>query len=431
MYSRKFIKTLALHIAIAALTSINIPSFSYQGMPVPPLHVEGPYLKDPNGKNVTLHGYMQPGASWFNGMGHNYQDPKDFTKPGNVTTALNYYNKVADILTHTGPLYGKDHGWYCSFVRFIGDGSAPGNFAPGWDDKGKLVDEANFHAWIKNLLIPYSEHCKSNGLYVILCGNPSEVFPNNDGGRNMTQEYQQNLITYWSTLASTPGIKNADNVMFEICNEPICIESKFGANDWSIGDREKQIADFMQPIVDAIRAQGADNVIWIPGLGWQGTYSNFAKYPVNGINIGYAAHVYPGYGGAHDDAAKVEKLWNDNYKACADKYPMIITEMMWSPNDGQGYKDLFNASTKGFGNAIKSCLDKQGNVSYMCGMTGDFFSNLEQGLDKATMGTNDAVTAAFDWYPSYSSVAPEYKKVHAKQSKPHNKSVKHPKSKRK
>ncbi|MBV9469379.1 MAG: hypothetical protein JOZ57_09040, partial [Abitibacteriaceae bacterium] len=45
---------------------------AWQGMvpgdnPTPKLHVTGRFLQDSNGKNVTLYGYMQPAASWFNG----------------------------------------------------------------------------------------------------------------------------------------------------------------------------------------------------------------------------------------------------------------------------------------------------------------------------------------------------------------------------
>ena len=414
-------------LAITAALASN-PAQAYQGMPTPKLHVTGRFLQDPNGKNVTLHGYMQPGASWFNGEGHNYANPTDFTSVSNVAPALAHYNAVADIMTTTGPLYGQKHGWYCSFVRFIGDGSSPENFAPGWDAEGKLAKPDQFDGWLKNVVVPYVTHCRSRGLYVVLCGNPSESFPDKDKGHNMSEQYQQNLIAFWKTVASYPGIKNADNVMFEICNEPIAIESRFGANDWKFGNDTSwaAITRFMQPVVDAIRGTGSENVVWVPGLGWQGEYAGFAKYPVTGKNIGYAAHDYPAYGGAHDDPAQEAHVWSSNYKPCADIAPMIITEMMWKPNEGKGYEGLWNAHTSGFGNAVKSSIDTQGNVSYLIGMAGDVLENLNGGLATATLGSSEGVQAAFGWWPTYQQSAPTAPAAHAKkqaaktQPKPRN-----------
>jgi hypothetical protein len=259
---------------------------------------------------------------------------------------------------------------------------------------------------MQNLVVPYVNHCRADGLYVVLVGNPSEAFPGGDKTRNMTAQYQQNLIKFWSAVAGCPGIKNADNVQFEICNEPIAIESSFGANDWGSGDAAhwKAITKFMQPVVDAIRAQAAENIVWVPGLGWQGQYAGFATYPIIAdTNVGYAAHVYPAYGGSHDDADLVKRLWATNYQPCADKYPMIITEMMWNPNDGVGYKGLWNAHTQGFGTAIKSCIDREGNISYLVGMVGDRFANLNQGLSSATQSTEEGTQAAFAWFADYAS----------------------------
>ena len=81
---------------------------------------------------------------------------------------------------------------------------------------------------------------------------------------------------------------------------------------------------------------------------------------------------------------------------------MIITEMFWNPNGGQGYQDLWNAHTSGFGDAIRSCLDAQSNVSFQIGMVGDLFENLKSGLANATFGTAEGAQAAWIWYHSYS-----------------------------
>jgi len=401
----------ALLLSMLAVAGAIAPAaLAYQGMPVLKLHVSGRFLQDSGGKNVLLHGWMQPADSWFNGEGHNFANPTDYTNTSNIAPALNFYKGAVDIFSTTSGQYGNNHGWDASFVRFIGDGNGVSNFAPGWNASGALANSAQFTGWINNVLVPYVNYCASRGLYVVLCGNPSVAYPGGDTSKNMTQQYQTNLKTFWQTVANSAGIKSANNVMFEICNEPIKIETSFGANNWGSGNNSywSALTNFMQPIVTAIRNTGADNVIWIPGLGYQGEYQGFATYPVTGSNIGYAAHFYPAYGNVHDNATAVQNLFNSNYKPAADRQPMIITECYWFPNDGTGYNDLFRGATSGFGNATKTAFDNEGNVSYLVGMIGDLLANLNSGLAATTLNTttNAGASASFAWWPTYQWAAP-------------------------
>lgn len=380
---------------------------AYQGMPMSKLHVAGRFLQNSSGTNVLLHGYMMAGDSWFNGEGHLFSNPNNYASPANCAGMLNAYNGIADILSNPSPLYGTNHGWCCSFVRTAGNGTANG-FAPGWDTNGVLTNPAQFNGWITNVMVPWVNHCKSVGLYVVICGGPSQTYPGGDTTKNMTQQFQTNLITYWTNVANY--FKSADNVMFEICNEPINIETSFGANNWAITGNTyfSALTNFMQPIVNAIRSAGDDHVLLIPSLGWQGQCQGFANYPIQGTNIAYAGHFYPGYNGIHDSGIAVTNFWNSNYKPCADKYPLVITELVWSPNDGTGYQDLWNGSTAGFGIATKGCIDKQGNVSYLVGFVSDLLTNLTSGsLANATLNTNmQSTPAAFDWFAQYAGVPP-------------------------
>lgn len=70
-------KTLVSHrylvVLLAVLLLVGAGSsntLAWEGMPVPPLHVEGNQLKDPADNSVLLHGWMQPTASYFNGQGN-------------------------------------------------------------------------------------------------------------------------------------------------------------------------------------------------------------------------------------------------------------------------------------------------------------------------------------------------------------------------
>jgi hypothetical protein len=86
---------------------------------------------------------------------------------------------------------------------------------------------------------------------------------------------------------------------------------------------------------------------------------------------------------------------------------MLITEMMWFPNAAGGYDDLFNGTTAGFGNAAKSAIDNQGNVSYLIGFLNDNLTNLAtQTPANCTLGSGEGVQAAFAWWPTYTWAAP-------------------------
>ncbi|MFO1477221.1 MAG: DUF1593 domain-containing protein [Verrucomicrobiota bacterium] len=392
----------------AALALAPAAGNAYQGMPMGKLHVSGRFLQNVAGTNILLHGYMMAGDSWFNGEGHLFSNPNNYASPSSCASMLNGYNGIADILSNPSPLYGSNHGWYCSFVRTAGNGTANG-FAPGWDTNGVLSNPAQFQGWITNVMVPWVSHCRSVGLYVVICGGPSQTYPGGDTTRNMTQQFQINLITYWTNMAGY--FKNSDNVMFEICNEPINIETSFGANNWAISGNAyfSALTNFMQPIVNAIRNAGDDHILVIPSLGWQGQCQGFANYPIQGTNIAYAGHFYPGYNNIHDSGTAVTNFWNSNYKPCADKYPLIITELAWSPNDGSGYQDLWNGSTAGFGTATRGCFDKQGNVSYLIGMVADLLTNLTSGSLAATTlnPSMQCAPAAFEWFAQYAlSAAP-------------------------
>jgi hypothetical protein len=375
---------------------------AWEGMPTPPLHIVGNQLKDPTGKSVLLHGWMQPTETWFNGGGSRYRNPTDWTKQDNVAGMLNFLKDAATVMSDTTPKYGQNHGWYASFVRINAD------HIGGWTHASGLVDTVQFNAWINNFLVPYADHLRSRGLYLVLCAVGPINTPDN-GSRNAGKVEQERLITFWRTVASAPGIKNADNVMFELMNEPVEIETSFGANDWGHGQPRywRAFRDWMQPVIDIIRNVGANNVIWVPTLGWQGEPHGWAQFPFSGSNIGVAAHYYPAYGGVHNNTWAVQNLWNTNYKPAADRWPMIITEMMWFPG-GTGYENLFNGTTAGFGNAVRRAMANQGNVSYLVGFLSDLLVDLRYAIPKdCTLGTHEGAQSYFTWLPEYAWAAPD------------------------
>lgn len=401
-------KILQLLFLVATIGVLPVEMFAWKGMPTPMLHVEGNKLKDPTGKDVLLHGWMQPTESWFNGNRW-YDNPNNWLDTNNVAGFLDVMNRIATIMTDTSPKYGYDHGWYASFVRLNTDGIG------GWNQQSGLTDTAQFNGWINNFIVPYAKHLSSCGLYLVLSAVGPVNTPDN-GTRNAGVIEQQRLLTFWSTVASNPGVKKASNIMFELMNEPVDVESSPGNGDWG-NHQDKYFSAFtnwIQPVIDTIRSTDTNKIIWVPTLEWQGTPYQWDLFPFSGTNIGVACHYYPAYGGVFDNPTAVQNLWDRQYKPAADRWPMIITEMFWTPYPDQP-SNLVNGSTAGFGNAIKKAIDDQGNVSYMVG----FLSDLIEDLYKSTpedcfLSPREGAQSYFEWLPTYTKYgpddgAPEYK----------------------
>ncbi len=387
-------KSFNLLILVLTIGLFPVEIFAWQGMPTPMLHVEGRNLKDPSGNNVVLRGgWMQPDETWFNGEGRWYSNPSDWTNPNDVAGVLNYLCDAATLMSDISPRYGRNYGWYCTFVRMNTD------HIGGWSQESGLYDINQFNGWINNFIVPYANHLRSRGLYFIISATGPINTPNN-GSRNAGIEEQQRLRTFWSTLANAPGVKNANNIMFELMNEPVEIESSPGNGDWGMGSApyHSALKNWIQPVINDIRNTGANNVIWVPCLGWQGEPFGWAQYPFTGSNIGIASHYYPAYGGCGDDVNCHNNLWDRNYKPATDRWPMLITENFWDINTG----GLVTGSTANYGNTLKANIDAEGNVSYMIGFLGDILDNLNDALPyDCNLSSKQGAQAAFDWWYNY------------------------------
>lgn len=372
---------------------------AYQGSTAPKLHVSGRFLQDTSNKSVVIHGYMQPTAAFFNG--NRYSDPSDWTNPSNVAGMLNYLESAAAVMSDPTPKYGQSHGWYSTFVRVNTDSIG------GWTSQNGLVDANQFNGWIQNFVVPFASYLSSRGMYLVLSATGPINTPN-DGNNNCSTAIQQRLITFWQTVANASGVKSANNIMFELMNEPVNIESSPGNGDWG-NHQSKYFSAFtawMQPVINAIRNTGADNVIWVPTLEFEGSPYQWAQFPFSGSNIGVACHYYPAYGGVHDNQSSVQTLWNSQYKPAADLWPMIITECFWfqEPNNPG---DLDAGSTAGFGNALKNAMDAQGNVSYIVGFLSDLLDNISSAPPaNLNLSTKDGAQAYFRWQGGYVGAAP-------------------------
>src|SRR5512139_2158890 len=89
-HPKKALRGVCAALAITAALTLPTRTYAYEGSTTPKLHVAGRFLQDTSNKDVLIHGWMQPTASWFNGEGNRYRDPNDWNSPGDVAGMLNF-----------------------------------------------------------------------------------------------------------------------------------------------------------------------------------------------------------------------------------------------------------------------------------------------------------------------------------------------------
>lgn len=337
-----------------------------------PLHVEGRFLKGPDGQVVNLHGMGQTYSPWFN-----HRDNDWPWSNYDVAGCLRYnQQKLKDIL---------DHGWCMDFVRLHMD--------PHWtvlnknDDGGEATahlyyNQARFEKYLDEVFVPMAEYMQDYGLRVVM--RPPGVCPE---VISLDDKYLPYLKKVWKTVANHPKLKNNPNVMFELANEPVNFRASDGKTGHSGGKIDEELSKYFQEVVDVMRAQDCNNILWIPGTCWQQNYDAYVTHPIQGKNIGYAVHCYPGWFGSdcYQQTGEIgTSPWTGSeggysgFKRNFDntitnkvgaKAPIMITEMDWCsnkfPKRAWGSSTTGKAGGKGFGENFKQIMDEAGNVSYL------------------------------------------------------------------
>ena len=318
---------------------------------LPALHVEGQFLVDANGKRVNLHGFAQTFSPWFNERGTKWSNY-------DVSGCLSYNKGIIDKVMAAG--------WKMTFVRQHMDpywSNTPGVNVTGENDISAF-DFNRFKKYLDEVFVPMAEYAISKGLYVVM--RPPGVCPEKI---TIGDAYQQYLIKVWDYVAQHPKLKDNGAILFELANEPIGI---YYNNGTRAGDKE--MTEYFQAVVDVMR-QHCNNILLIPGLGWQSQYAGFAQYPIQGNNIGYAVHCYPGwYNGGHGDTDVVvnykdfKRGWDAQIGPVAEMAPVVVTEMDWAPskyNASWGKSNTGVAGGEGFGANFIRIADETCNVSWL------------------------------------------------------------------
>ena len=373
---------------------------------LPSLHVEGRNLVDTHGNTVVLHGVMDTPSPYFNNnrWGNSATD-------ANRKNCIEYFDKLFTALTDT------TQGAYCTVFRlhldpcWTNDPNIPSTGPETGEANISQFSERRLQIYLNTLYCEIIDRALSHGLYVIV--RPPGVCP---GGIKVGGYYQDYLMTVWDLVSKNERIKEwSGQVSLELANEPVNVYDEDSLSN------PRALHDFFQPIVDKIRSNGFDGIIWVPGRGWQGNYEDYKDNPITGYNIGYAVHAYVGWYNCSDETATPERFIEEFGKSVPviETNPIMVTEVDWSPEvPGEGHYNEHGewvpgnmgtwatGTTSGWGNAFKAMKDHFGNVGMTLTGTGDYMDidhYLETGeVVPAFGGEPEACAqACFDWYKDY------------------------------
>ena len=374
---------------------------------LPVLTVVGRYLKNNKGEIVNLHGFAQTYSPYFNQNAWNNYD---------VSGCLSYNKRLIDQM--------QSAGWKFNFIRMHLD--------PYWsDDTSKesvryegheRFSSARFQKYLDELFIPMAKYAISKGLYIVM--RPPGVAPEKIA---VGDDYQKFLLTVWNIVSKHPDIKNNMDIMFELANEPIHILGPDGTYAGTGSGHFMSLKSYFQTITDKVRANGAKNIIWVPGLSYQSSYSGYATYPIEGENIGYAVHVYPGWYGSDAQSPSAElggvmgggydgfqRGWDAQVMPVANFAPIMITEMDWAPekyNSSWGKSITGEVGGTGFGANFKYIMDRTGNASWLLFTSPHLLAQFKNvaGTEGNYAFLNDPEACpwpVYHWFKEYAGEAP-------------------------
>lgn len=408
---------------IIALISIlwALGAVAQEAIKLPSLHTEGRWLVDKHGNQVVLHGVMDTPNMYFNGWrwGSPWTDGTNYDDKG-VAKCLAYFEKLfwameqahCDVFRlHLDPAWTNDPS--DSYVYSGSNGQSAD--ASGEADIKKFNPE-RLKKFLPSLYLKLAEMAMNHGLYVVV--RPPGVCPRD---LKVNDYYQQYLVNVWDIVSQQTFVKeHAGQISIELANEPVNVKNANNQDD------AKALHDYFQPMVDKIRNNGFDGIIWVPGTGYQSNYRSYAEYPIEDDNIGYAVHDYPGwYNSSDDNPDPANKIAQFHASVTViDAYPIFITEVDWSPIKEPKEIDHYNemnqpvyknlgtwatGTTSKWGKAFKAVLDHFGNISMTLTHPHDFMdldALYGQNVVKPAFNGNPeaCAKACFDWYAEYYKV---------------------------
>lgn len=253
-----------------------------------PLHVEGTQLMSANGQPVQLRGVSTHGLSWF---------------PEYVNQDL-----FDELRTD----------WNANVVRLALYTAEYNGYNTGGDQ-----------AQLRQLVLDGVEYARNADLYAVV-----DWHTLSDGDPNA---YVDAAIAYFDEMSRT--LAGADNVLYEICNEPN------GGTSWA------SVKAYAERVIPVIRANDPDAVVLVGTPEWSQRLDEAAADPLAFENVMYTLHFYA--------ATHQQDLRDVLASAVSGGLPVFVSEFGICDASGNGAIDIASAD------AWVALMD-QLDVSYIC-----------------------------------------------------------------
>jgi len=288
---------------------------------LPPLHVEGTKLLDPDGNTVVLRGIDLIDLGMVYSYGGNTISA--VTERIDKVLGAGFQARVVRIPVYPRVSHNGDFPYASPYPFPSGTGGT---------ENGPSAD-----VYVTSMLKPSVDYLTSKGLYVILDYHQID----DTSGASASEATE-----FWAYMA--PQFADYTNVLFEPFNEPMDT-----ATSWAT------FKPRAQEWVDTIRGAAPDNIVIVPSMSWCQKPGDASMSPLTGTNLMYTMHIYPGN-------------WNSGTQAqlatAVTKVPVFITEwgyMLNSTDSVGGTSDsawfsTFRTLVDGYGSSWSAWVTDDG-----------------------------------------------------------------------
>ena len=152
---------------------------------------------------------------------------------------------------------------------------------------------------------------------------------------SLTETYE-----FWRTI-SKHFAENNTVAFFELFNEPTLYNNQLGHISWD------EWKDINEQMITIIRAFNKTVIPMVAGFDWAYDLTPLHSTPINAQGICYVTHPYP-----NKRSKPWEGKWDEDFGFAASQYPVVATEIGFSPEDTVQYSK--------YGPSIVNYLESRG-----------------------------------------------------------------------